>query len=119
VSGVVGDGGKERGGRESGESAVPAGGRPEAAATDSAAFVEQWLGPLIGYDTRGGTELTATLSEFLEHHGDLTAAAAALEIHRSTLRYRLFRIRELTGFDIGHPGTCSSLLRAARVWRAG
>jgi DNA-binding PucR family transcriptional regulator len=72
---------------------------------------------LIEYDARGGNELTATSSEFLEHHGDLTASASAF--YRSTLRHRLFRIRELTGFDIDHPGTRLSLLRDARAWRAG
>jgi hypothetical protein len=40
------------------------------------------------------------LAEFLEHHCDLDVTASALGIHRSTLRYRLFRIRELTGYDI-------------------
>jgi len=79
--------------------------------------VESWLGPLIAYDAREAAELTATLEEFLEHHCDLDVTASALGIHRSTLRYRLFRIRELTGYDIQRPDMRSNLLRATRAWR--
>ncbi|WP_214371202.1 PucR family transcriptional regulator [Pseudonocardia sp. H11422] len=80
--------------------------------------MERWLGSLIAHDARCGTELTATLSEFLEHHGNLDRTASALGIHRSTLRYRLFRIRELTGFDVHDAATRFSLLRGIREWRA-
>jgi DNA-binding PucR family transcriptional regulator len=114
VSGVV-TGGGERGWRESGEAS---GGNPEDGGSGSPAFVEQWLESLIAHDARCGSELTATLSEFLEHNGKLGAAASAMGIHRSTLRYRLFRIHELTGYDIHDTATRSLLLRAIRVWRA-
>jgi hypothetical protein len=117
LSGVIANGGKERGRRECGEVCVPPGGRAEDAASGPALFVESWLGPLIAYDAREPAELTATLAEFLEHHCDLDVTASALGIHRSTLRYRLFRIRQLTGYDIQRPDTRSNLLRATRAWR--
>jgi DNA-binding PucR family transcriptional regulator len=37
-------------------------------------------------------------------------------VHRSTLKYRLQRIRELTGFDLGDPETRFSLELATRAW---
>ncbi|WP_414710510.1 helix-turn-helix domain-containing protein [Pseudonocardia sp.] len=57
------------------------------------------------------------MAEFLEHHCDLDVTASALGIHRSTLRHRLFRVRQLTGYDIQRPDTRSNLLRATRARR--
>ena len=59
-------------------------------------FVRHWVGPVVDYDAERGTELVTTLSTYLDHGGDLIAAAAELSIHRSTLRYRLHLIAELT-----------------------
>ena len=41
-----------------------------------------------------------TLAQYLDCGGNYDQAAAALVIHRSTLRYRLRRIRELTNLDL-------------------
>lgn len=46
--------------------------------------------------SRRDTELMTTLSTYLDHGGGLVATAAELSIHRSTLRYRLHRIAELS-----------------------
>jgi hypothetical protein len=45
-------------------------------------------------------DLLATLGAWLDHHGDVAAAAAAVGVHANTLRYRLRRIGELTGIDL-------------------
>ena len=37
-------------------------------------------------------------------------------MHRSTLKYRLQRIRELTGFDLGNPETHFNLQLATRAY---
>jgi DNA-binding PucR family transcriptional regulator len=37
-------------------------------------------------------------------------------VHRSTLKYRLQRIRELTGFELGDPETLFNLQLATRAW---
>jgi sugar diacid utilization regulator len=63
-------------------------------------FVRDWLGALIDYDVRRNADLVPTLSHYLECGGNYDEAAAASLIHRSTLRYRLQRIREITGFDL-------------------
>jgi DNA-binding PucR family transcriptional regulator len=108
----------DQGWREFRQPVAPTEGRPAEGVSDSAALVAQFLGPLIAYDARRATELTATLAEFLEQGGNLEAAASTLGIHRSTLRYRLERIRELTALDLSEAQTRVALLQATRAWRA-
>src|SRR6202012_4330964 len=68
-------------------------------------FVQQWLGGLTGYDAARGTQLVLTLAEYLDHDGSVDATAAVLAVHRNTVRYRLRRVRELSGHDLGLPDT--------------
>jgi sugar diacid utilization regulator len=79
-------------------------------------FVGKWLGVLASYDERKHTELLNTLSQYLKHGGGYEATSRALSVHRSTLKYRLQRIRELTGFDLGDPETRFNLELATRSW---
>jgi sugar diacid utilization regulator len=44
--------------------------------------------------------LTRTVRAYLDHAGNGPAAAEALHIHRTTLYYRLGRIRDLTDLDL-------------------
>ena len=83
--------------------------------TDVEAFVRKWLGTLAGYDERKHTELVKTLIQYLQHGGGYEATSRALSVHRSTLKYRLQRIRELTGFDLGDPETHFNLQLAAKA----
>jgi PucR C-terminal helix-turn-helix domain len=46
------------------------------------------------------TDLMTTARVVLDLGGDIAAAAEALHLHRTTLYYRLDRIRELTGVDL-------------------
>ena len=80
-------------------------------------FVHQWLGQLIDYDALHGTQLVLTLSEYLDHGGSYDASALALSVHRSTLKYRLRRIRDVSGHDLSLPDTQFNLQFAARAWR--
>jgi sugar diacid utilization regulator len=80
-------------------------------------FVTQWLGRLIDYDTNRHSTLVETLAEYLDHGGNYDLTAEALVIHRSTLRYRLRRIRELTGFDLAEVDSRLNLHVATRAWR--
>jgi DNA-binding PucR family transcriptional regulator len=78
--------------------------------------VRQWLGALIDYDEgRGAAEMVLTLSRYLECGGNYDATASALKVHRSTLRYRLQRIREISGLDLGDPQTAFNLQLASRA----
>jgi DNA-binding PucR family transcriptional regulator len=79
-------------------------------------FVQQWLGPLLDYDARKNTELVATLTRYLECGGSYEATAKALVVHRSTLKYRLQRIRAITGLDVSEPDVHFNLQLATRAW---
>jgi sugar diacid utilization regulator len=83
---------------------------------DVEGFVHRWLGTLADYDERRRTELVKTLTQYLQHGGGYEATSRALSVHRSTLKYRLQRIRELTGFDLGDPETHFNLQLATRAW---
>jgi sugar diacid utilization regulator len=62
-------------------------------------------------------ELLAVLMRTLwGYHGlgcDLARIAAALGKHRSTVRYRLYRVRELTGLEPEDPRSVEALLEIA------
>lgn len=80
-------------------------------------FIAEWLGPLLAYDARRRAELVRTLFEYLECGGNYDNAAAALVIHRSTLRYRLARIRQIAEVDLTDADTRLNLQVATRAWR--
>jgi sugar diacid utilization regulator len=84
--------------------------------TDVDAFVREWLGQLIDYDARRKAELVHTLTQYLEHGGNYDATAAELSVHKSTLKYRLQRIRELTGLELNDPDVHFNLQLATRAW---
>lgn len=63
------------------------------------AFVEQVLGPLRAYDAAAGSALLPTLRSYFMHDGSVERTAAALALHRHTVRYRLGRIADLTRRD--------------------
>jgi len=58
------------------------------------------VGELADYDSQRGTQLVATLEEFLRRHGSISATSEALYVHPNTLRQRLRRIGELSGLDL-------------------
>jgi len=80
-------------------------------------FIREWLGALLDYDMTKKSQLVFTLSEHLESGGNYDESAKALHIHRSTLRYRLARIGELTGYDLRDVNTRFNLHAATRSWR--
>ncbi|MEX0993328.1 MAG: helix-turn-helix domain-containing protein [Solirubrobacterales bacterium] len=64
-------------------------------------FYSDTIAPLSAYDEQYGTELVKTLEAFLANDGSMAATHKQLFTHRHTIRYRLDRIRELTGLDVG------------------
>lgn len=64
-------------------------------------FAARVLGPVRDYDERHQSELLATLEVFLACSGSWSRTAAALHLHVNTVRYRIARIEELTGRDLG------------------
>ena len=63
-------------------------------------FYSATLEPVVTYDSRYGTELVHTLSTYLANDASTVKTAADLFAHRHTIRYRLDRVRELTGLDV-------------------
>ena len=64
-------------------------------------FYGETVEPLAAYDNQYETNLVGTLATFLECDGNVGATAARLITHRHTVRYRLERVRELSGLDVG------------------
>jgi DNA-binding PucR family transcriptional regulator len=58
------------------------------------------LRPLQEYDRAHYGDLVKTLAAYLRHGGNSTHTADALFLHRNSLRYRLARIRAITGIDL-------------------
>ncbi|MFJ3222894.1 PucR family transcriptional regulator [Streptomyces sp. NPDC086783] len=80
-------------------------------------FVHEWLGPLIDYDSRHHAGMVETLSQYFDCGGNYDETAEALAIHRSTLRYRLQRIRDISGSDLANVDDRLNLQVATRVWK--
>jgi DNA-binding PucR family transcriptional regulator len=58
---------------------------------------------LIQYDRKHGSHLVATLTAWLDHYGDVVAAAQSSYVHPNTFRYRLRRLADVGGIDLGDP----------------
>jgi len=63
-------------------------------------FFDETVAPLIGYDEQYETELVRTLETFLDEDANVARTAERRFTHRHTIRYRLDRVRELTGLDV-------------------
>jgi DNA-binding PucR family transcriptional regulator len=59
------------------------------------------LDPVLAYDARTGAGLRETLEAFLDCSGSWSRAAEQLHLHVNTVRYRIGRVEELTGRDLG------------------
>ncbi|MDN5859628.1 MAG: helix-turn-helix domain-containing protein [Pseudonocardia sp.] len=64
--------------------------------------------------TEAGGELTRTLEVYLEDSGSLESCARALYVHPNTVRYRLRRVGEITGYTPTDPRAALAL-RAALI----
>ena len=67
-------------------------------------FVAHSLGPLLSTRTRNREQLLETLEAYLAR-GSVKEAAAALNLHRHTVLYRLDKLRELLGADLDMPAS--------------
>ncbi len=80
------------------------------------AFMKEQLGTLLDYDKRHGSGLLVTLAQYFDSGCNVDQAAAALSVHRNTLKYRLKRVRELLGQDLNDGPTRTNLHLATMVW---
>jgi DNA-binding PucR family transcriptional regulator len=81
-------------------------------------FYAETLEPLVAYDEQYETDLVATVEAYLEADGNVAGTAQRLFTHRHTIRYRLERVRELSGLDMSSSDGREKLslgLKAMRV----
>ena len=81
-------------------------------------FYDETVATLVAYDSQYETELVGTVEAFLDADGNVAATSQRLFTHRHTVRYRLDRVRELTGLDVGSSDGREKLslgLKAMRV----
>lgn len=64
---------------------------------DLNSFVTNQLGPVLEYDRRRGTDLTATLDAYFRTNRSVNETAQALHVHPNTVTQRLARIDHLLG----------------------
>jgi DNA-binding PucR family transcriptional regulator len=77
-------------------------------------YKEEVLSGLAAHDREKNTALVPTLDAFLRAP-NAAEAAARLNLHRNSLLYRLWRIRDITGLDLDDPETRFTLQLALRV----
>jgi GAF domain-containing protein len=64
-------------------------------------FVTNTLGPLLSSGNRTVDDLLGTVRVFFDHGRSVRSSAKHLGVHENTIRYRLGRVLELTGLDLG------------------
>lgn len=70
---------------------------------------------LARHDDRHNTPYLATLRAWLEAQGDLNTAAARLEVHPNTIRYRLRRMHQLCQLRLNDPRERLAMLVALAI----
>lgn len=75
-------------------------------------FYHSQLDVLIEYDKCNNSDMLDTLRIYLEAYRNISKTAKTLVIHRNTLLYRITKIEEILGRDLGDPHVCIELLLA-------
>lgn len=78
-------------------------------ADEAQALVDRVLGPLLAYDASHGTELTSSLEAFMRHRRSWQQTAAALNVHKQTVMYRMQRVEQLTGRTLAETADIADL----------
>jgi len=90
---------------------------PERALAGDSDAHAQLLTRVVEPLTGAGGELTRTLTVYLEGGGALEACARALFVHPNTVRYRLRRVSEVTGYNPADPRDALALRLALIIGR--
>jgi sugar diacid utilization regulator len=62
-------------------------------------FYSETVEPLVLYDEQYETDLVATVEAYLDSDANVPATAGKMFTHRHTIRYRLERVKDLSGHD--------------------
>lgn len=82
------------------------------------ALVQRLLGPVFEYERGRQPDLILTLKTYLDMQRSWQKTAAALFAHRQTIIYRIRKISELTGLDMGETSTLAQLWFALQIHEA-
>lgn len=82
---------------------------------DATALVDQHLAPLIQHDQQHQSELVSTLEAFLAHQRSWQKTAAALQVHRQTVLYRVRKIEQVTGRSLSETADIAELWMALQA----
>jgi hypothetical protein len=66
-------------------------------------LVRGLLDRLIAHDRQRDTDYMTTLRIYIDSFGDMRSAAELLHLHPNSLRYRIKRLTEIGGLDLGDP----------------
>ena len=69
-------------------------------ALETTLFMKKFLFPVVHYDAEHGNHTLMETMSVLTENSTLAQAAELLHVHANTLRYRITRIRDLTGQDL-------------------
>ncbi len=85
---------------------------------EGAALVRRLLGPIFDYEQGQDGDLLLTLRTYLDSQRSWQKTASALFAHRQTIIYRIRKIGELTGLDMGETSTVAQLWFALQIHEA-
>jgi purine catabolism regulator len=80
-----------------------------------ARFIKKALGPLVEYDQKHRTQLVETLNLYYKYNGNVLMASRKGYLNPSTMKYRLRRIKEITGLDYKDADVSLQLQLAIRL----
>lgn len=82
---------------------------------EGTALVQRLLGPVLDYERGREPDLIHTLKVFLDSQRSWQKTAAILFTHRQTVIYRIRKIGELTGLDMGETSTLAQMWFALQI----
>ncbi len=85
---------------------------------EGTALVRRLLGPIFDYEQSQEGDLIVTLRTYLDSQRSWQKTASALFAHRQTIIYRMRKIGELTGLDMGETSTVAQLWFALQIHEA-
>lgn len=65
-------------------------------------LIDKKIGKLSLYDKENGTDLVTTLYYYLATGGSLIETANRMYVHRNSVKYRIDRIKEISGIDLNN-----------------
>lgn len=81
------------------------------------ALIDRFLGKLLDYDARHGTQLVETAWQYMENQGRIEPTADALHVHQNTVKQRLERITLVQGAIWRSGSRAIDTHFALRLWR--